>query len=41
MSNEYGGRGRGSKRKLEQSNTSSSSKKSRGDLQTPILGLNA
>jgi len=41
MSNEYGGRGRGSKRKLEQSNTSSSSKKSRGELQTPILGLNA
>merc|ERR1712018_953978 len=41
MSHEYGGRGRGSKRKLEQSSSSSSSKKSRGELQTPFLGPNA
>jgi len=36
MSNEYGGRGRGTKRKVEQ-NSSTSSKKPRGELQTPAL----
>ena len=40
MSNEVVGRGRGAKRKVEQ-NTSSTSKKSRGELQTPSLGPNA
>ena len=36
MSNEFGGRGRGTKRKVEQ-NSSTSSKKPRGELQTPAL----
>ena len=40
MSNEFVGRGRGAKRKLDQ-NSSSTSKKSRGELQTPNLGPNA
>jgi len=40
MSNEFVGRGRGAKRKLEQS-SSLTSKKSRGELQTPNLGPNA
>ena len=40
MSSEFLGRGRGAKRKLEQHNASSS-KKSRGELQTPFLGPNA
>ena len=36
MSNEFGGRGRGTKRKVEQS-ASTSSKKLRGELHTPSL----
>ena len=38
MSTEFsGGRGRGTKRKVEQ-NTTNGSKKLRGELQTPTLG---
>jgi len=40
MSNETGGRGRGTKRKVEQSSTSSS-KKIRGELHTPSLAPDA
>ena len=36
MSIEFGSRGRGTKRKVEQ-NSSTSSKKPRGELQTPAL----